>query len=369
MKPKKTVVSMKHIAELVGVSRMTVSMALRDDGRISEGTRRRVHAAARKLGYAPNPKIAERMAETARAGHGATGETLAYLTSEPTRDGWKRFKDGYFENIERRAAEYGYRIEPWWIADPALTPARNNQIIWSRGVRGVIIPNISHQVFADWGGTLPIEWDRFSVVDIGGSLRHPLVSQVHHDHQSGMFMALDNLEALGYRRIGLCLRSEDDLRTHRRWTGAYFVWRALRGYEAVLQPLIVDEFRPADVRRWARQNRLEAIISPGILPLGEWGLKVPQDIGFASLHLWGEAAKGVAGINQEEAGITESAVDMLVTQLRRNQKGIQEHPMRWMLRGRWVAGETACQIRAVKGDLQGVENEPFAFLSGDKRQR
>ncbi len=144
---KKGVVSLKHIAELVGVSRMTVSMALRDDGRISEATRRRVHAAARKLGYAPNPKIAERMAETARAGHGDTGETLAYLTSEPTRDGWKRFKDGYFENIERRAAEYGYRIEPWWIADPALTPARNNHIIWSRGVRGVIIPNISHQVF------------------------------------------------------------------------------------------------------------------------------------------------------------------------------------------------------------------------------
>jgi len=47
---KKGVVSLKHIAERIGVSRMTVSQALRNDGRIAEATRERVRAAARELG-------------------------------------------------------------------------------------------------------------------------------------------------------------------------------------------------------------------------------------------------------------------------------------------------------------------------------
>jgi DNA-binding LacI/PurR family transcriptional regulator len=360
MKPKNPVVNLRHIAERVGVSRITVSMALRDDGRISEVTRERVRAVAKELGYTPNPRIGALMAETSRTRHGVSGETLAYVTSEPTRDGWKRFGTGCYETVERRAAEHGYRLEPWWIADPAQTPARLNQILWSRGVRGVIIPNISHQCFADWGGTLPIEWERFSVVEIGGSLRRPLVNQVFHDHQAGLFMALDELEALGYRRIGLCLKSEDDLRTHHRWTGAYFVWRSLRGYESVLHPLIVDELTPALVRQWVRTNRVEAVVSPGVLPLNEWGFNVPVKLGFASLHMWGKETEGLTGIDQESDGIEAAAVDMLVTLLHRNQRGVPAHPVRWMLRGRWVAGETTRQIRPVRVRPVGIENELLA---------
>jgi len=128
------------------------------------------------------------------------------------------------------------------------------------------------------------------VVEIGGGLRTPEVNQVLHNHQTGMFMVLDGLESLGYRRIGLCLRSEDDLRTHHRWSGAYFVWRSLRGYESTLQPLIVDELQPAVLHRWVSQNRLEAIVSLRFLPLTAWGFDVPRKIGFAALHLWGEGA-------------------------------------------------------------------------------
>jgi len=153
MKPKKMVISLKNIAERVGVSRMTVSQALRSDGRISEATRERVRAAAHELGYTPNPRIGELMAETARTRHGVSGETLVIMTSEPTRDGWKKFDPcGTYKSIECRAAEYGYRVEPWWIADPELTPARANQILWARGIRGIIIPNISRNFFDDWGG-------------------------------------------------------------------------------------------------------------------------------------------------------------------------------------------------------------------------
>ena len=362
-KTKSKVVSLKHIAERVGVSRMTVSLALRDDGRIPEATRERVCAVAHALGYTANPRIGELMAETARSGHGLSGETLAFVTCEPTRDGWKQFDNATFERINQRAADHGYRLEPWWLADPSKPPARINQIIWSRGIKGVIIPNISRKFFADWGGTLPIEWDRFCVVDIGGGLRRPLVNQVFHDHQAGLFMALDELEALGYQRIGLCLRSEDDQRTHHRWSGAYLTWRALRGHKASLWPLVTKELTPTLLRQWVRQNRLEAVVSPGVQPLEALKSQVPHKLGFASLHLWGERAERVSGIDQQRDETDAAAVDMLVTLLRRKQKGAPANQMRWMQRGRWVAGETTRQIRPVRMHLVGIENELLTLPS------
>ena len=365
----KRFVSLKSIAERIGVSRMTVSLALRDDGRISEPMRERVRAVALELGYIPNPRIGALMAETARTRHGNSGETLAFMTSAPTRDGWKQFDPcGTFKSIELRAAEHGYRVEPWWIADPELTPARINQILWARGIRGVIIPNISRQFFTDWGGTLPIEWDRFCVVEIGGGLRKPEINQVLHDHQAGMFMALDELEALGYRRIGLCLRSEDDLRTHHRWSGAYFIWRALRGYESVLQPLIVNELRPDVVRRWVEKNRLEAVVSLRVPPLEKWGLTIPDDIGFAALHLWGEDTGRASGVDQKDGEIAAAAVDMLVTLLRRNQRGVPAHPIRWVMKGRWVPGETARTLGPVACGLPRIENE-WLEISPERKHR
>jgi LacI family transcriptional regulator len=355
----KTIVSLKDVADRVGVSRMTISLALRGDGRISAATRERVRLAALEMGYAPNPRIGELMAETARTRHGVSGETLAFLTSEPTPDGWKEFDSGTYQAVELCCREHGYRVAPWWIADPSQSPRRLNQILWSRGIRGIIIPNISQKLFGAWGGTLPIDWDNFQVVEIGGGLRYPPVNQVLHDHQAGLFMALDELESLGYQRIGLCLKSEDDLRTHHRWTGAYGVWLALRRHKPSLQPLIVKELEPAPFRRWVQQNRLEAVISPGILPLGKWGFKVPASLGFASLDLWGKQAKQTSGIDQQRDKVASAAVEMMITLLRRNQKGSLDTPMRWVLGGRWVAGKTTRQVQPVAMRPPGIENEPL----------
>lgn len=355
--PSKPVVSLKHLAERLGISRMAVSLALRGDGRISAATRERVRQAALDLGYTPNPRIGDLMAETARTRHGVSGETLAFLTSEPTRDGWRKFDSGMYEAIERRGREHGYRVIPWWIADPSQSPRRINQILWAQGIRGIIIPNISQKLFDAWGGTLPIDWDYFQVVEIGGCLRYPPINQVLHDHQAGMFMVLDELEALGYRRIGLCLRAEDDLRTHHRWTGAYLVWRALRHLDPALEPLVVKELESAEVRRWTQQYRLDAITSPGILPRGQWGLKVPANLGFASLDLWGDGADRTSGIDQRRDEVAAAAVEMMVTLLRRNQKGTLACPMRWQIGGRWIASKTTRLLSPASERPPGIENE------------
>ena len=357
MKPKKKV-TLRDIADKVGVSRMTVSLALRDDGRIRADTRLAIQAAAKALGYVPNPRLSELMAETARTHYEARGEVIAVVTSEPTREGWRKFDPcDTYRQIEVQAEKYGYRVEPWWLADPALPPQRVNRILWARGVRGVLIPCVSHRCFVRLGGTLPIDWERFCAVEIGGGLKKPDIHGVRHNHLHGMFLALDRLEALGYRRIGLCLRAEDDLRTCHRWTGAYDVWRALRGHVSGLQPLVVSELRRAEVCRWIQKNRLDAVISLRDLPLARWGFRVPEEIGYAALHLWGEETEGFTGIDQADREVAAAAVDLLVMLLRRKQAGLPENPMTWVLKGRWVDGKTTRLIRPAHASGPGIENE------------
>ena len=58
----KPVITLKDVAERAGLSLATVSYALRQHPKIPVETRERAAAAARELGYRPNPRVASLMA-------------------------------------------------------------------------------------------------------------------------------------------------------------------------------------------------------------------------------------------------------------------------------------------------------------------
>ncbi len=71
---------MADVARAAGVHPATVSRALRDDPRITAPVRRKVRAAAARLGYRKNPLVAALM--SARRARTAAGyqATLAFVT-------------------------------------------------------------------------------------------------------------------------------------------------------------------------------------------------------------------------------------------------------------------------------------------------
>ena len=287
---------------------MAVSLALRGNGRVPAPTARRIRETALQLGYMPNPKLSQMMSEMARTRHSNQSGTLAFLTTESATGGANPEE----EKISLRAAEvraglYGYQVERFWLTDPALPPRRLNQILWNRGIEGIIIPNVSGQLYAQGVHTLPVEWEKFCVIEIGGSMLQPAVNRVRHDHFGAMVKALHRLERRGYRRLGLCLTREVDLRTHHRWSAAYLLWQAFRPAATGLRPLLTDAVEPAQVVAWARANRLDAVLSPGdefLMALRAGGMDAPEEIGFASLHVFG-AGSGAAdgsGSGRQPAG-------------------------------------------------------------------
>lgn len=104
-------VTMRDIAAELGITAAAVSMALRQDPRISAATRERVRAVAERLGYRPDPLVSVLMAQRRGKG-GALGQrgTLGLVSLWPDpRSAWQSdpFYLPYREGVSERAASLG----------------------------------------------------------------------------------------------------------------------------------------------------------------------------------------------------------------------------------------------------------------------
>src|ERR1051325_9261392 len=72
--------TMQRIADAAGVSRMTVSLALRNHPRISAATRERIRQVAERLGYHPDPEVSKLMAYLRRAKPAKHARVLGLFT-------------------------------------------------------------------------------------------------------------------------------------------------------------------------------------------------------------------------------------------------------------------------------------------------
>jgi LacI family transcriptional regulator len=134
---------MEDIARAAGVSRSTVSRALRNDPRLKRETCERVKKIAADLGYRPNPFVATLMADLQRKRQPTASSAFAFVTAYPSREGWRRqnpsFLD-YFEGARERAASQGYVLETFWLREPGMTAERFSRMLYTRNIRGLLIP-------------------------------------------------------------------------------------------------------------------------------------------------------------------------------------------------------------------------------------
>lgn len=351
-------ISVRELARIAGVSAATVSLALRESPKLAPATVARIRKLAKAHGYRRNPKLSRILAETVSSRYGHAGEVIACLVTRQTRAQWNPNNQG-FRGMCERAADYGYKVEPFFFLEEGLSPKRANQILWSRGIAGLIVLPPPYSLRKDGRLTLPVEWDKFSAVEIDDTITDPVLHRVRHNHLSGIWTALEELEMLGYRRIGLCLRREIELATHHRWAAGYFYWDKIRGLG--IEPLICEQYRPEEIKRWIRKNRLDAVLSPGVEVLGEMrtlGLPVPGEFGYASLDLFGPGTKDVSGIDQERAILGGMAIDLLVTMLHRGVRGEPANPSCWTAGSTWQKGSTCVQQKIRRG-LPSIDNSLF----------
>ena len=342
-------VRLRDIAEKAGVSRMTVSLALRGDPRVSKETQALIQEIAAELGYQPNAKVSRAMAELAKSRHVEADERLAFLTSEKTEHRWKEWRHNVecYEGARKRALEYGYVLEPFWLRQPNHSPEETGRVLWARGIDGVMVAPLGNDFDQDGLRTFDFDWDKFSVVELAETLDEPRFDCARHDHFDGMLLALFSLESLGYRRIGLVLDSMLDVRTRHRWYSAYLLWKSVRGFSEELPVMFYDQFAVENVARGIHQMKLEALVSPRLTlgaELETAGFCVPEDIGVAGLDRPSDDKSGLSGISQNTEAIGSAAADLLVGLVHRGEKGIPAFPSQKICDGLWVEGRTAHRV-------------------------
>jgi len=341
-------VALRDIAERLGLSRMTVSLALRDDPHVAKATKRSVLAMARKLKFRPDPQVAKLMSDLARLRRTPAfqGE-LAFLTSSDSEFAWKESYHfaGCYRGAEKRALELGYRLTPFWTRDPQFIRKRLSKIFWARGIRGVIIAPLAAEVTSLPDPDLDLDWKRFCMVHVGATLLRPELNLVRHNHFHGMRHSLERLEAHGYRRIGFAIVESGDILSSRLWTAAYLHWRNRRGMDADLPGFVYPwglfpEDRFSD---WIENHRIDAVVTMqgDLYPaLKRTQKSLSRHLGFSVLdHPGGKTP--FSGIEQNAPEIGRVAVDQLVHAMNHNLTGLPTHPLQTLIQGRWhEAGST-----------------------------
>lgn len=334
-------VTLKDIARKAGVSVMTVSRALRNQSNLSPGTRVRVQAIAQEMGYRPNPLVSALMAYRRAAKRIDKSQTLAFVTSFPSRSGWReiRINRDFFEGAKASADRHGYKLEEFWLREEGMTSKRLSTVLYSRDIDGMIIAPLPVAL-----GHMRLDWERFSAVTLGYSLARPQLHRaVNHQFRS-MRLAMRQLRKFGYRRIGLALRASIDERVDHQWVGSFLVEQR-RSKPADQVPLFVvsdEDWREDKLGKWLRQYRPDVIISQHEEIL-QWldGLRVrvAEEIGFMHLNCPDKSGR-FAGIYQNGPAVGAVAVEFLVGMIQRNERGIPGLPHSILVEGTWRDGDT-----------------------------
>ncbi len=340
-------VTQRELARLARVSHTTVSLALRDHPSIPAATRRRIAELARRHHYQPDPMLAALNAYRVNRAPSHFQGTLAWLTSFDTPQAWRGMiqAEGYFLGAQAQAARLGYKLDEFWLGDPALTARRASEVLLSRGVRGLIVAPlpVAH-------GELDLAWDRFPAVALGYSLARPALHVVMNHQFRNMRHLVRHLHELGYARIGLAMPATTDERVDHNYLGGYRVaQQELPAASARLTPLLAPAFGPEVFRRWFRRTRPDAVVTSAswahqvIAWLDADGRNVPREVGVAVASIpYGD--RTISGIDEGVPAVGAMAVDTVVGMIHRNETGIPANPWRILAEGTWFPGTTVRRI-------------------------
>ncbi len=341
-------VTQRDVAQKAGVSRSTVTYALKGNPKIPEMTRKRIARIAKELGYAPDPMLASlanyRNRNRPHAFHGVLAWIVLANYDFQSSPHYRR----YFEAAVNRAPYHGYKLEKIHV-DPAQRnfPSRTAAMLNSRGISGILICPLPH---ADTH--LKFVWKKFSVVALGYTLATPGLNDVASAIFQNVRLTLAELRHRGYQRIGMAINSLSDLRCKRTATSCFF------GEQNATNPQPISRWIPihpesyesrtqkskgvAQLEAYIRRHRLDALITDDHLilkRLANTSLSIPADLGVASINL-PEPDAELSGIVERTDRVGSLAVDLLVAMLQRGERGVPISPVHSYVEGIWNEGTT-----------------------------
>jgi len=336
-------VSLRDVAKAVGVSVSAVSLAIRNSPRVSAGMRQKIQDKLREMDYQPDPMLsALSHYRRSKGGHPVSAE-LAWLNCWPVPKKLRSYREFelYWQGAFDEAKNCGFRLEEFRLAE-CKTPARLEAVLRARNIRGLLIPPHGGALDLHWGD---FHWADFCLIRFGHSVAHPRAHLVTSDQLTDGLMAFENIWNQGYRRIAY-VTTRGTATKGTRFSAGFLQGQLKVRARAQLPPLLLeDENLPPPDRdklvSWLRKARPDAILTDiSCLPtvLNQCGYQVPGDIGLAVTSVLDGNAS--AGIDQNSREIGKAAVQMLISLINHNERGIPEICRELLIEGRWAGGDT-----------------------------
>jgi len=252
-------IRLSDIAARAGCSKATVSLALRNDPRVSAKTRKEIRALARTMGYQPNPTLAQIASERWRRGENRVAETVAYVTfrkyATPAIPG-----SGPARGMHEEAERLGFRLDvfPWHDYESL---ERITTILSNRGIRGVILGATTLPVHEEEIEKFP--YDRFSTVACELGFHRIPVMLITPDHFSAARDLIRYAHNAGFRRIGAVVEAKG-FSLNDETIEAGFVYEQWR-IEPDRPPLVIDLPLGPDtnglIAPWIKEHKPDLVIT------------------------------------------------------------------------------------------------------------
>ncbi len=331
-------VSIRDLAKTAGVSRTTVSLALRDSHKISLAVRKRIQELAERSNYRSHPIVSALMRQIRVKRRVQYEEVIAFISSDPTPEGWKAW--GWtvemWGGASAEANRLGFRLESFWAGPAAANSRQLANTLYHRGIRGLVFAPMPwpHPVFS-------MPWEKFVSVACTASTGIKELPVVRSNHNRGMIQLLNKLGELGAKSIGIVITEEDDLRIERAWSsgvGSFCLDKA-RNAAHLLRLQNYGQFK--EFASWYQRVRPDVVVTlreEVCSFLKKLDLRPGVDVAWASLNV-GRAALGTtAGFYQDPAYLGARAVQFISNAICDQTFGLPEHAESVVVDGRFVGG-------------------------------
>ena len=300
-------VTMRDVAEEIGVSNVTVSLALRNSPKVSQKTRAQVQKIAKELGYRPDPMLSSLSRYRNNVSARSVESVIAWVHANADPKVCSEARR-CLQGARQSAKLMGYRVDEFDTT--GMRPARLAQILHTRGIRGMIIsPSASLDMrhFSE---------EEFSAVRVDWTAVHADTHCVSPAHVSNVMLALNKIRSKGYRNVGYV-----GMRTS-PWVFSSNYFCGFRDQLQGMEPevLLFDQEqlteRPALLDAWIQRHQIDAILSDRLDVselLTESGCRIPDDIALASVSVHNSELDAGVDANLEEVGrVALMALDQML---------------------------------------------------------
>ncbi|WOO41868.1 LacI family DNA-binding transcriptional regulator [Rubellicoccus peritrichatus] len=312
--------TLHDVAKEAGVSHMTVSRVLRQEGGVREETRAKVEEAIAKTGYRPDPALSALAAYRNQGSMQGEGSTLAFLDCDKST-----FSQEVFEGVQTEARLHGYMTEIHKLPPSIVGQKKMNHVLFNRGVRGLLFgPSDDELEFRGW------DWPNYASVSLGALQHRPVMHAVAMNYFDGAFSGCRMLQQQGCKRIGFAIEPKLEARTNHQWLG---------GYAAAMSCQKLRIYRgtwPAGptFKRWVTREKLDGLLA---IQAGLSDQLTSHKTTIVLLNDYdSKQLDRMTHLRLDRARLGAEGVRFLHHLLLRREYGIPEQPHTVALRGSWV---------------------------------